>query len=54
MNDDKTIIHKLWWLKRFLDDQWKDRAYAEIHAEPLSEDICNEIDEIVQYIKENY
>lgn len=54
MNDDKTLINKLWWLRKFLNEEWNDKEYKDICNDTLNEDICKEVDAIVQHIKENY
>lgn len=54
MNDDKQIIHHLWWLNKFLNRAFEGKEYAELINQPLNEDITSEADKLVAYIKENY
>lgn len=54
MNTDKTLINKLWWLKNQLNDHFGDKEYREVYNKTLNTDICREVDELVQHIKENY
>ena len=54
MNNDRQIIHHLWWLNKFLNRDFKDKEYKKLIYEELSVDVCNEIDDLVKHIKENY
>lgn len=54
MNDDTTIINKLWHLRKQLNDHFGDKEYKEVYRTPLNVDICNEVDELVAHIKLNY
>lgn len=54
MNNDKTIINKLWWLRKMLQDHFGDKEYKEVYDKTLPEEVCKEIDELVAYIKLNY
>jgi hypothetical protein len=54
MNNDKTIINKLWWLKKLLNDHFEEFDYSVVYDKELNTDICKEVDELVAYIKENY
>ena len=52
MNNDNQLKHFVWWLIR---TQGKlPETYAEFLQEPLSSDVCRDIDSLVAYIKENY
>lgn len=52
--DDKTITHHLWWLRKYLNDQFQNKEYKQVIYEELSIDICKEVDALVAHIKENY
>jgi CO dehydrogenase/acetyl-CoA synthase beta subunit len=52
--DDKTIINRLWWLRKMLDDFWGSKPYKEIYDKALPAEVVKEIDELVAYIKETY
>jgi hypothetical protein len=54
MNNDTTLINKLWWLKGFLNAHFGDKEYKEVYKKDLTPEICKEIDEIVLHIKQNY
>lgn len=54
MNNDKTIINKLWWLKGLLNSHFEGKAYKEVYDKELNSDICREVDELVAHIKANY
>ena len=54
MNKDTQIIHYLWWLRKFLNDHFGDMEYKDVIRKELGVDVCNEVDELVKYIKENY
>ncbi len=54
MKNDGQITHHLWWLRKFLDDHFKDKEYKDIIEEDLSEDIKKEVDMLVAHIKQNY
>lgn len=54
MNNDKTLINKLWWLNKFLNEAFEGKTYPQAQEEGLNVDICNEVDEIVKHIKQNY
>ena len=52
MNNDTQLKHFLWWLIKTtgkLPD-----TYAEFLKIPLTEDICRDIEDLVQHIKTNY
>jgi hypothetical protein len=52
MNNDTQIKHYLWWL---IKTQGKlPDTYAEFLQQPLSEEICKDIDELVTHIKLTY
>lgn len=53
-NNDKQIIHNLWWLNKFLKRDFKGKEYKEIIHEDLSTDVCKELDSLVEHIKKNY
>ena len=48
--NDSTIINKLWWLRKFLNDSFKGKEYKDICRKELSVDICKEVDEASQKI----
>lgn len=52
MNNDTQIKHFLWWLIKTTGKL--PETYTEYLNEPLSTDICRDIDELVAYIKKNY
>lgn len=56
--NDKQIKHHIWWIVKTLGDiGTKDvttESYAKFLEEPLSEDVCRDIDELVAHIKTNY
>jgi len=52
--NDKTIITHLWWLRKHLNEQYKNKEFKEVVHEELSEDIAKELDGLVSYIKLNY
>lgn len=54
MNTDRTLINKLWWLHKHLNDHFGDKEYKEVYDKELNSDICREVDELVEYIKTNY
>lgn len=51
---DKTIINKLWWLRKMLDEHFADKEYKEVYDKELPSEVVQEVDELVAYIKENY
>lgn len=58
MNNDNQIKHHIWWIIKTLGDiNTKDttiESYKKFLENPLSETVCNDIDELVAYIKTNY
>lgn len=54
MNSDKTIIHHLWWLRKFLNNHFGDKEYKDVIYQELDSDTMREIDELVQHIKTTY
>jgi hypothetical protein len=54
MNNDTTIINRLWWLRKHLNDHFGDKKYKEVYDKTLNEDICLELDELIVYIKLEY
>lgn len=52
MNNDTQIKHHVWWIIKTVGKL--PETYAEFIKEPLSEDICRDIDELVAHVKENY
>jgi hypothetical protein len=54
MKQDKQIIHHLWWLKKFLEDDFGKKEYKEVIYKDLSDDTIKELDELVAHIKLNY
>jgi CO dehydrogenase/acetyl-CoA synthase beta subunit len=48
---DKTIINKLWWLNKMLNEHFKDKEYKDVHDKEVPEEVCKEIDELVEHIK---
>lgn len=51
MNNDTQIKHHIYWI---IKTNGKLDNYRDFLDTPLSEDICNEIDALVQHIKEQY
>ena len=39
MNNDRTLINKLWWLRKFLNDHFEDNEYKAVINMDLSVDI---------------
>lgn len=54
MNQDTTLINRLWWLRKFLDNHFNTQEYKEVYNKPLDTDTMRELDEIVAHIKLNY
>lgn len=54
INNDTTLINRLWWLRKFLNRDFDGKSYDEINDDGLSTDVCKEVDEIVEHIKTNY
>lgn len=54
MNNDKTLINKLWWLRKHLNDHFGDKEYKDVYDKELDSDTSRELDAIVQHIKTNY
>lgn len=52
MNDDTQIKHHIWWIIKTLGKL--PETYAEFLKEPLSKEICDEVDQLVAHIKTNY
>ena len=53
-NNDRQIIHHLWWLNKYTNEHFRGREHKDIIFEDLNEDICIELDLLVAHIKENY
>lgn len=51
MNNNTQIKHYIWWIVKQIG---KLPEYKDFIKEPLSEDACKDIDELVAYIKLNY
>lgn len=54
MNKDTQIIHHLWWLRKFLNTQFRNKDYGEVIYEEIDSDILKELDLLVEHIKANY
>lgn len=54
MKQDTTLINKLWWLNKFLTSHFDGKEYKEVYNLTLSKDVCDEVDELVAHVKENY
>ena len=52
MNNDNQIKHHIWWIIKTIGKLPKE--YKDFIKEPLSDDICRDIDALVKHIKENY
>lgn len=54
MNNDKQVIHNLWWLRYFLNKKWEGKEYKEVIYEDITDEITEEIDTLVRHINETY
>lgn len=52
MNNDKQIKHHIWWIIKTIG--LLPKTLKEFNSQPISEEICREIDELVAHIKLNY
>lgn len=52
MNNDKQLKHFVWWLVKTVGKL--PERYRDFTEQPLSEDVCRDIDELVKYVKANY
>ena len=50
MNNDKQIIHHLWWLRSFLDRQFGNKEYKQVIYEELDTDTIKELESLRDYI----
>ena len=52
MNNDNQIKHHIWWI--IMTQGKLPKTYSEFIDEPLSINVCEEIDALVAHIKTNY